>query len=310
MKTLLSYLCAFTLALISCESTEEPPVVDGYQISILVDSTLLLSGDTIILESKVTGGNEKEIEWSVFPNVGSISSYVYHSPTDIASDTLEVQIVGRLKINRSVADTSIIRLVRRMSPIPPRDSTICFERQILPVLNQGCALDGCHGPQSASQGYDVTKYSIIMRRVTPYEPRYSSLYGSVSDPNPGSRMPSPNRFSLTSENIEALKQWILQGAMNTQCSEEPNIDTMLVTYWRTIRPLMNNYCVGCHQPTVKSGGIDLSSYDSVRTHASSAAFMKSIYQTSGTSAMPPTIGKMSPMRIYQIEKWIREGMRK
>lgn len=66
MKTLLlSYLCACTLALISCESTEEPSVVNGYQISILLDSTLLLSGDTILLESEVTGGNEKEIELSL-----------------------------------------------------------------------------------------------------------------------------------------------------------------------------------------------------------------------------------------------------
>ncbi len=57
------------------------------------------------------------------------------------------------------------------------DSTICFERDILPIFLANCAMSGCHDAQSHEDGYILTSYETITAKgIVPYEPNRSEIY--------------------------------------------------------------------------------------------------------------------------------------
>jgi mono/diheme cytochrome c family protein len=69
---------------------------------------------------------------------------------------------------------------------------------------------------------------------------------------------------------------------------------------------MNTYCKGCHNQASLGGGIDLSTYATVKASAA-GRLMGSINHTAGYSAMPKGSNKLSDCQIRQIQKWINAG---
>ena len=68
---------------------------------------------------------------------------------------------------------------------PPIDTTkviddLCFERDVLPILQGSCAYSGCHDAGSAKDGVVLDSWESIMMGeedlVTPFDPCESELY--------------------------------------------------------------------------------------------------------------------------------------
>lgn len=82
-------------------------------------------------------------------------------------------------------------------------------------------------------------------------------------------------------------------------------DTTNVTYNKTIAPLMNNYCTGCHSGSTPGGSVSLTNYGEVVTNE--ARITASIKQT-GPYPMPKGGGKLNDCSIRQWDIWVSNQM--
>jgi hypothetical protein len=97
----------------------------------------------------------------------------------------------------------------KISDIPE----ICFERDVLPVFQNNCALSRCH--DGGGEGMALNTYAGISRTVTPFNPNASQSYQAIIA-KWGNRMP-PSQ-PLSEENRTIIRLWIEQGAGPTTCT--------------------------------------------------------------------------------------------
>lgn len=87
-------------------------------------------------------------------------------------------------------------------------------------------------------------------------------------------------------------------------------DTTNVTYAKTVVPILNSYCLGCHSNSSASssgGGIKLENYLDVKTYEANGKLVGTIKHLNGYSAMPKGGGKLSDCKTRQIDKWVSNG---
>lgn len=86
-------------------------------------------------------------------------------------------------------------------------------------------------------------------------------------------------------------------------------DTVNVTYSKTVVPMLENNCLGCHSAAAVSGGdgggIVLDNYTDVKSQAVSIS--AAINQTGANSPMPKNSNKMKSCLIKQFDIWVRNG---
>jgi hypothetical protein len=183
--------------------------------------------------------------------------------------------------------------------------TVYFQNKVLPLLNSGCAMSGCHDAISHKDGVNLTTYSNILTTggVRPGNPGGSKLY-KVLNESGSDRMPQPPLTAFTQAQKDIIYKWILQGAKNNACND---CDTAVFTYSGAVAPLMNTFCKGCHNPASLGGGIDVSTYDAVRSIALNGKLTGSITHVAGFKAMPQGSSKLSDCKITQVQKWIAAG---
>jgi len=95
--------------------------------------------------------------------------------------------------------------------------TICFEKEILPVFQNGCALTGCHG--AGGHGLELDTYPGISREVTAGSPAQSRIYQAITA---NLIQPMPPDHALAESDRIKIRIWIEQGAKNTNCATEPS----------------------------------------------------------------------------------------
>jgi hypothetical protein len=178
---------------------------------------------------------------------------------------------------------------------------ICFQQNVLPIFVSKCSMNGCHNAGGGKRAkYDLSNYEGIMKGVTPNHPFRSSVYTSVAGINPS----MPRGGKLSEEEKSYIKLWIRMGAKNTSnCS---SCDTTNYTYTAVIKPIITNWCVGCHSAANAGGGFDYSTYSGLVTSIANNKLMGSIEQLSGLSPMPQGT-KLSDCDIKLIGKWVRAG---
>jgi len=183
--------------------------------------------------------------------------------------------------------------------------TVYFQNKVLPLLNSGCAMSGCHDAVTHKEGINLTTYANIVGTggVRPGNPSNSKLY-TVLNKSGSNRMPPPPAAAFTAAQKDIIYKWIQQGAKNNACND---CDTTLFTYAATISPIMNTYCKGCHNPASLGGGVDVSTFAAVKAIAVSGKLMGTIKHTAGYIAMPQGGNKLSDCRITQVQKWITAG---
>ncbi len=183
--------------------------------------------------------------------------------------------------------------------------TVYFQNTVLPLINSSCAMSGCHDDATHKDGVYLSTYSKILSTggVKVGNPNDSKLY-TVLSKSGSDRMPPPPAAAFTQAQKDIIYNWILQGAKNNACND---CDTSIFSYSTAVSPIMNTFCKGCHNPSSLGGGIDVSTYTSVKAIATNGKLMGSIKHTSGFSPMPQGSTKLSDCRITQIQKWINAG---
>lgn len=230
-----------------------------------------------------------------------LSTFVFASAIGIVANLTLTSCKHELPININEGEVNSNPSV---SPSCSPD-TIYFANTIQPLLNSSCALSGCHDATSRKEGVELTSYSKVLSTggINKGNPNSSKLYTIIIRTD-NERMPPPPSPAFTTAQKEAIYKWILQGARNNSCNA---CDTALYTYATAIRPLINTYCQGCHNPASLGGGIDLSTYVAVNTQAGNGKLIGSITHASGYQPMPKGGSKLSACQIKQVEKWIAAG---
>ena len=94
--------------------------------------------------------------------------------------------------------------------------TVCFERDILPVFQNGCATTGCHSGQRG--GMNLTSYDGIMSGITPGSAAQSRIYKAITTTL---NQPMPPSHALAESDRIRIRIWIEQGAKHTVCPSQP-----------------------------------------------------------------------------------------
>ena len=89
-------------------------------------------------------------------------------------------------------------------------------------------------------------------------------------------------------------------------------DTTNVTFAGTVKPIIDQYCLSCHNGTSPSAGIILETYSEIAASAAIpvgtfGSLMGVIKHSEGNSPMPQNGDKLSDCKIRQIQKWINDG---
>jgi hypothetical protein len=88
-------------------------------------------------------------------------------------------------------------------------------------------------------------------------------------------------------------------------------DTTNVTYTASVVPVLDQYCLGCHNNTSASsagGNIKLENYPDVKTVADNGKLMGSVTHSSGFSWMPKgSSSKINDCSITILQIWVDSG---
>ena len=206
--------------------------------------------------------------------------------------------------------------------------TICFEKQILPVLQNTCGISGCHDGGYESEGFDATDYHSIMKSVTPGDVHASTLYHVITDIW-GENMMPPDR-PLTLEQRTAIHLWIAQGAENTTCNEtqpdttgngnngEVIIPKDTTCFIQDILPIFSSSCAitNCHDAASHEDGYTFTSYATITSHQGSivpfnpneSKVYRVVTENGSDDRMPPPpMAALSSEQIEKLRKWIETG---
>lgn len=188
-----------------------------------------------------------------------------------------------------------------------KDTTVCFERDVMPIFRANCALSGCHSDINPEDDLPLTSYSKIMKKIKPYSTTDSKIFKVITR-NDNEVMPPSPYSKLTNEQIELIRRWINEGATNKECEEETDCDLSNITYENSIKFIIANNCLGCHSASSKFGGIDLNTKTNCKNVINDGRLIPSIEHIIGYSAMPQG-GKLSQCDIDRIKTWSSEGFK-
>jgi len=93
-----------------------------------------------------------------------------------------------------------------------------------------------------------------------------------------------------------------------QYSKLNTCDTMAFSFNVKVKPIFQNYCMGCHNAVTARGGVILENYDGVKNVAQNGRLFGAISRNAGFVPMPKDAPKLSECNITLIRKWIENGM--
>ncbi len=196
---------------------------------------------------------------------------------------------------------------------------VCFERDVLPVFQNSCAITGCHDGQGESD-LVLNNYLDISHAVNPGRPFDSEVYKAIISTWGENKMPPDQPLSLDNRTI--IRVWIEQGALLTICPEsggngtggEPYVNPR-ACFTRDILPVLVSRCAsaGCHDAITHKEGYIFTSYSTTRTAVvpgdpGESKLYEVITRTSGEDRMPPAgSAQLTLTEIDSIRKWISYG---
>lgn len=218
-----------------------------------------------------------------------------------------------------VASLTIFSWIYSCSHTPVIDNIpeVCFDRDVLPIFKNNCAISGCHDGGGESH-FTLNSYGSIMDGISPGNPASSNFYRSIIGSGEN-RMP-PGK-PLTQENRMIIRVWIEQGAGPTTCPDTSvhggggggNVNPR-ACFARDIQPVLSSKCATtlCHDIITHRGGYVFSSYTStlatVRPGSPSGSVLYQSITRTGEDPMPPS-GKvqLTVAEIDSVAAWIRYG---
>ncbi len=328
---MLKYITQFlsiisAIILYSCSEDIQGPNTDSYKIVFRVspDTVNIRAGDTVQLkgllkDTLLTSRNNvplpnKTIIWQVIMGGGSLSktegeNVTYYSNPGIKQQKVTAMIKAFPKIDVRHQRYAVINI---FNYDPSTDTGICFRRDILPIFNSNCAVSGCHNKGTAKEDYILDSYMNIVRKgIKPGNTRESKIYKIITNlsDEEDDRMPPPPKKRLTSQQISMIARWIAEGALDKDCSDTPigGCDTTTVTYGKTIIPILELNCIGCHSNVDPQGKITLEGYPNVKKLVDNGKFMGAIKHLPKFVPMPDNNMKLSDCNLRQLEIWVTNG---
>ncbi len=137
---------------------------------------------------------------------------------------------------------------------------IDFQTQVKPVLESACI--SCHGPDQDKGELRLHTYADMLKGgelgevVKPGKPDESPLFTStILPPDHEEVMPPKKSGLLAKEQSEALRAWIAEGAKWPEGQVLKQIKR--VDFVKDVQPILEFYCVACHQEGNDEGGLRL-----------------------------------------------------
>ncbi len=228
--------------------------------------------------------------------MGAVALFFFFACTHKAGTVVTITNIDSTN-NHNPVDSNIVE---------PIDTSVCFQRDVLPIFTNYCGISGCHNAASNQEGYTLVSYAtIVARGVKPGNGAGSKLYTICKS----QEMPQYPISKLDSTQLSYIKRWIDMGAHNdTNCVA--NCDTTKYTYATGIVPILHNYCYSCHATSAAGsagGGIVLDTYTGVLAQAQNGKLMGDLQHSTGFNAMPLGGNKLSDCKITQVRKWIQAG---
>lgn len=200
------------------------------------------------------------------------------------------------------------------------NDTICFDTQVLPLIQNSCGISGCHDALTAEEDFIAVNYESILSEVKPGYPSESRLYTVTTDIWGENFMPPDNPLSASQRNI--IQIWIAQGAKNTVCDTtgsggngDPEDSVCFV---QDILPVFSSSCgtTGCHDAVTHYEGYILTDYPSIMSDAEGivpsdaegSKFFEVIVEDNPDDRMPPPPRTaLTAGQIAMLRSWIDDG---
>ncbi len=212
------------------------------------------------------------------------------------------------------SDTIKIDTMKPIDTIKPVPDKICdttviyFNRDILPIFVQNCAILGCHDSRTGSDGYILTDYQKIIRKgLVSGKPNNSEIYKVITSNNQKEIMPPPPSPKLSTKQINLINKWITGGIKNDTCTDVIACDTTSVKFTSFVLPLFQKHCISCHGSLVNYAGIVLHTYSGVNSALATGRLMGSMTWESGFTQMPLDQPKLPDCDIKKLQIWISKG---
>jgi hypothetical protein len=292
---------------------------NGNQITLSVgpSSATIEPGQTLQFTATVTGTSNTGVTWRVVTGLGTISnSGLFAAPSTLTA-TQTTTIEATLMADPTIKATAKV-IVRK--PIDP--NLVCFERDVMPIFADNCAVSGCHTASNPNppEGILLDTYDQIIAAMKHDDDdgdddHDNEILDVITEDDVDKRMPYM-RPALSAAKIDIIRRWINQGAKNEPC-EDPGsggnngngCDTLNLSFANTIKPIFDAQCIGCHQGSNPPKGINLTSHAGIRSAAQTGQLVGAITHTSPYTPMPlAPRPKLDDCTIAKIKAWINTGM--
>jgi len=316
---LLSVSAVLIYPLSSC--THDPENIDELD-EVCFDTQVLPILKTSCGISGCHDGTEEEFPLTDYNSVIDLvnpgdprGSKLYKIITDIKSDDMMPPDNPLTKTQRNIIQVWIMQgavetVCSQDTGVIPVEK-VCFVQDILPMILSSCGVTGCHDQITQEEGHVYVDYAgIIEHGIEPFDPNGSEIYEVVTETGED-RMPPAPRAPLTAEQIADLREWIEDGAPNSDCPGNVCDSAGTISFSAQVDPILKKNCVGCHNASLTSGNVNLSGYGNVAIQADNIrnglpVMVGSINRMTGYVAMPVTFS-LDACNIVTIEKWIEQG---
>lgn len=167
---------------------------------------------------------------------------------------------------------------------------------IQPMILSSCVRNGCHNVNTHQSGINLSSFESLKSTISA-----DLLLQSIQDLGE-LRMPPTPYPMLNKDQVILIQKWINEGMQKGIDCEGP-CDTLNITFSKTILPIFQNNCLGCHS----RGLNDMSSYSKIKLMVDNGKMACSINQTGSCIPMPQNAPKLSNCKLNQVNKWIAAG---
>jgi mono/diheme cytochrome c family protein len=191
---------------------------------------------------------------------------------------------------------------------------VCFEKDVLPIFLNNCAISGCH-TGSGESGLALNSYVPISHAVVPGKPYSSRIYNSIIAKTGENRMPPGH--PLSTDNRTTIRLWIEQGARLTICNDTTGQSggyvNPLACFTRDILPVITSKCAStlCHDAISHRENYVFSSYSGIMRIVVPYNWNNSKLReviSGGEDKMPPLNSpQLTTAEIDSIIAWIGYG---
>ena len=222
---------------------------------------------------------------------------------------ISIGILSALSIvGFTIQEKSVVRYSKTNAPCDT--SVVYFKEQIMPLMQAKCV--SCHNVKKAKEGIMLDNFDNIKKTI-----RVQNSFGIIKNELESvlrtNYMPPGKHDKLSEIEKKLVYKWIQQGMQNNSCTEVvSNMATIAnedISYENTIKPILENNCVGCHNKVDTGGGLDLSNIQTVQSIAFNGVLIKALNHSEGVRAMPINADKLSDDTINKFQNWINNGLK-